>query len=398
MNILFLYERPIIQYMGGVQRVTHVLAEEMQRRGHNIVYLSTDYERRAGSKGNNSEGNNSNDTAIKQYFVIYNKNRDVIAKEYYNILKEEKIDIVINQKPHRDTDYLLSITPKEIKTISCIHIQPFNTQTYSGQILKHSKSYNWKNTLYLNVCRLLPWYYKQQERNIEIARINKALEVSDYLCLLSEHFIPRVLKYMPHIDKNRLIAVNNPAIIENITPQELVKEKIIIWVGRQSNAQKNVPAFIDVWKIVSQNNRDWRAVIIGSGSDMEYNKTYAKKNGVERLEFAGLQKNVEQFYKKANFIGMTSTYEGWGMVLTEAMSYGCIPFAYDTYESVHDIIDDGKNGIIVKPFDKKEMARRIQEIIDDNEKFATMQNAALEKVKTFSVENIVDKWEEIFKL
>ena len=203
---------------------------------------------------------------------------------------------------------------------------------------------------------------------------------------------------MPHIDKNRLIAVNNPAIIENITPQELVKEKIIIWVGRQSNAQKNVPAFIDVWKIVSQNNRDWRAVIIGSGSDMEYNKAYAKKNGVERLEFAGLQKNVEQFYKKANFIGMTSTYEGWGMVLTEAMSYGCIPFAYDTYESVHDIIDDGKNGIIVKPFDKKEMARRIQEIIDDNEKFATMQNAALEKVKTFSVENIVDKWEEIFKL
>ena len=95
---------------------------------------------------------------------------------------------------------------------------------------------------------------------------------------------------------------------------------------------------------------------------------------------------------------MTSTHEGWGMVLTEAMSYGCVPFVYDTYESLHDIIDDGKNGIIAKPFDKKEMARRIQEAIDDGKKFTAMQNATVEKVKSFSIEQIVDKWETIFKL
>ena len=172
----------------------------------------------------------------------------------------------------------------------------------------------------------------------------------------------------------------------------------MIWVGRQENLSKNLPEFIDVWKIVSQNNPDWRAIIIGGGCDMEYNRNYAKKNGVERLEFAGTQKDVEQYYKKASFIGMTSINEGWGMVLNEGMSYGCVPFAYDTYESLNDIIDDDKNGIIVKPFDKKGMSRRLQEIIDNKEKFAIMQKAALEKVKTFSVENIVDKWEEIFKL
>ena len=221
--------------------------------------------------------------------------------------------------------------------------------------------------------------------------------MSNYLCLLSEHYIPRVLKYMPDIDKNRLIAVNNPAIIENINPQ-YVKEKIIIWVGRQENASKNIPAFIDIWNILSRNNKDWRAIIVGDGCDMQYNKNYAKKKNVERLNFVGMQKDVTHYYNTASFLGLTSLSEGFPMVLIEAMGNGCVPFAYNTFESLNDIIDDGKNGIIVKPFNKKEMARRIQEVIDDNEKFAAMQKAAIEKAKTFSVENIVDKWEEVFKL
>lgn len=393
MNILFLYVRPIIPHLGGVQRVTHMLAAEMLRRGHNVVFLSTDYEYRIG----NNE-NYANATIARQYFVILKNDKNTITKEYHSILQEEEIDIVINQQPCSDTHFLLSITPKAIKRITCLHIQPFCTQTYAKELLKHKQQKNWKGCLYINFCRLFPGYYKRQGRNIEIARLNKTLGVSDYLCLLSDKFIPRVLKYMPHIKKNRLIAVNNPAIIENIATKEYVKEKIIIWVGRQENTQKNIPAFIDIWDVLSKQNKDWKAIIIGDGPDLQYNKNYAERNKVERLEFAGKQQAVAQFYKKASFIGMTSTYEGWGMVLTEAMNYGCVPFAYDTYESLHDIIEDNQNGIIVKPFNKKEMARRIQEFIDNNDKYVTMQQNAIEKVQTFSIVKIVDKWEEIFKL
>lgn len=374
--------------MGGVQRVTEILTRELLYRSHNVVFLST----------NDNPAKYDYKYIAKQYYIDCNKDYNAINKEYERILSEENIEIVINQEPRPDTHYLLSITPKEIKKITCLHIQPFFTQTYVKERLKYMQPKNWKEWLYINFCRLFPRYNKRQGHNIEIARLNKSLEVSNDLCLLSEHYIPRVLKYMPDIDNNRLIAVNNPAIIENINPQKYIKEKIIIWVGRQENDSKNIPAFIDIWNILSRNNKDWRAIIVGDGRDMQYNKNYAKKKSVERLEFAGRQQDVSQFYKKASYIGMTSTYEGWGMVLTEAMSYGCVPFAYATYESLHDIIDDGKNGIIVKPFNKEEMARRIQEVIDDNEKFAAMQKAAIEKAKTFSVENIVDKWEEVFKL
>ena len=388
MNILYIFQDTIIPHKGGVQRVTEILTQELLQRGHKVVFLST----------NDNPTIHDYKYIVKQYYIDCSKDINTINKEYKIILDKEEIEIVINQEPRIDTHYLLSITPKAIKKITCLHVQPFCTQTYAKELLKHMQPKTWKEWLYINFCRLFPGYYKRQGRNIEIARLNKSLEVSDYLCLLSDKFIPRVLKYMPHVKKNRLIAVNNPAIIENIATKEYVKGKTIVWVGRVSNAPKNVPAFIDIWDILSKQNKDWKAIIIGDGPDLQYNKDYAKRNKVERLEFAGRQQDVSQFYKKACYIGMTSTHEGWGMVLTEAMSYGCIPFAYATYESLHDIIDDGKNGIIAKPFDKKEMAKRIQEAIDDGNKFTAMQNAAVEKVKSFSIEQIVDKWETIFKL
>lgn len=393
MNILFLFTRPIIPHMGGVQRVTHMLTEEMIRRGHNVVFLSTGYEYRTG----NNE-NDANATIAKQYFLISNGNKDTIRKEYHDILKAKNINIVINQQPHPDAHFLLSITPKEIKKISCIHIQPFNTQTYAQTIIKNRQCSTWKGKLFNIIHKFFPGRFKRQTLEIETTRLSKSLAVSDFLCLLSEQFIPRVLRYMPQVDKKKLIAVNNPAEVIDFDIKECKKEKTILWVGRITNNPKNIPAFIDIWDILSKQNKDWKAIIIGDGPDLQYNKDYAKRNKVERLEFAGRQQDVTQFYQKASYIGMTSTYEGWGMVLTEAMSYGCVPFVYDTYESLHDIIDDGKNGIIAKPFNKEEMARRIQELIDNNDKYVAMQQNAIEKVKTFSIEKIVDKWEEIFKL
>lgn len=386
MNILFLFENTIIPHIGGVQRVTHVLTQELLRRGHSVAFLSTV----------ESPVEYSYEYIAKQYYINFKKEKESIEEEYHRILKEENIEIVINQEPRSDTHYLLSLTPKGIKKITCLHTQPFNTQSYAKLMLGYNKCHNWKSFLYVNFCRFFPIYYLKQTRIIERTRLYKSLEVSDFLCFLSKRFIPRVLKFMPNVDEKKLLAINNPVTFECLETSKCIKEKTIIWVGRQENYNKNIPAFIDIWEIISKNNKDWKAIIIGDGADKQYNIDYAKSKDVKRLEFAGIQENVIPFYQKASFIGVTSICEGWGMTLTEAMSYGCVPFAYNTYESICDIIDDNIDGIIVRPFDKKEMARRIQELIDDSEKYITMQKEAIKKVKNFSVENIVNQWEQVF--
>ena len=98
----------------------------------------------------------------------------------------------------------------------------------------------------------------------------------------------------------------------------------------------------------------------------------------------------------ASFVCLTSFYEGWGMSLTEGMSYGCIPFTFNNYGAASDIIDDDINGCLIKTFDEKDYANRLSELMSDENKRQEMSRAAIEKVKSFSVEKIVDKWESLF--
>ena len=133
---------------------------------------------------------------------------------------------------------------------------------------------------------------------------------------------------------------------------------------------------------------------MGGGPDQSMYEQMVIDMQLNRVTFYGFQ-NPEGYYKKSEIFCMTSNYEGFGMVLVEAMQYGCVPFAFNSFASLTDVIDDGENGIIIPTFDEDEYAERIV-------KFANMSDAqqltfrrnAVEKSKTFSVENIGKKWIE----
>ena len=141
-------------------------------------------------------------------------------------------------------------------------------------------------------------------------------------------------------------------------------------------------------------NPNWRAIVVGDGVDLQQTKSYANRLRVERIFFEGHQNDVGKYFSKAKFICCTSNYEGWPMVLIEAMQFGCIPISYNTFEAVYDIIDDGINGFIVN---KKilSMAKRIQQCIDGEYNLNNLSEQAQQKVNKFSVDIIVNQWEKI---
>ena len=124
---------------------------------------------------------------------------------------------------------------------------------------------------------------------------------------------------------------------------------------------------------------------------------YTSRRGIERVFFEGQQTNVEKYYKKASFICLTSQFEGWGMSLTEGMSFGCIPFTFDNYGAAYDIVDDNINGCLIHAFDLNEYANRLSVLMDDSSKREELSNAAREKSQMFSISTVVDKWENLFK-
>lgn len=67
---------------------------------------------------------------------------------------------------------------------------------------------------------------------------------------------------------------------------------------------------------------------------------------LEHVSFEGFQQ-PKPYYERASILLFTSEYEGFPLVLAECMSFGVIPVVYDSYSAVRDIIDDGKDGVVI---------------------------------------------------
>ena len=95
---------------------------------------------------------------------------------------------------------------------------------------------------------------------------------------------------------------------------------------------------------------------------------------------------------------MTSAYEGWGITLTEAQQMGVVPIAFDSYSSLHDIIEDGKNGVTVNNNDFEEYVEKLLWLMDHEEDRCGMAREAIVSSRRFSLEVILDRWENLFTL
>ena len=84
------------------------------------------------------------------------------------------------------------------------------------------------------------------------------------------------------------------------------------------------------------------------------------------------------------------------MVLVEAQGAGCVPFAFQSYASVGDIIDDGKNGVLVKPFDCDLYAKKLAHLMTNDTLRREMAVNAIEKAREFSREKIYGQWIDVF--
>ena len=98
-----------------------------------------------------------------------------------------------------------------------------------------------------------------------------------------------------------------------------------------------------IWQLFfrrcAEQNQDWHFEIYGDGTQKK--NVVALSDEYSNIFYKGVTNNVAEVLETATILIMTSSFEGWGLVLTEAMASGCIPMAFDSYLSVRDIIEDG---------------------------------------------------------
>lgn len=189
-----------------------------------------------------------------------------------------------------------------------------------------------------------------------------------------------------------------PNIIDIIHDQSYSKltNKIALFAGRFSY-QKGLERMLEAWKIVINKRNDWVLKLVGEGEQKKVLIEQCKMLGIEKtVIFKETTKNMMEEYRNASMFLMTSRYEGFGLVLVEAMQCGVPCISFDCPYGPADIIKNGENGILVGNENIEEFANAILKLIDDEDLRKKMGKAAIESSKDYLPERIMPQWIDLF--
>lgn len=202
-------------------------------------------------------------------------------------------------------------------------------------------------------------------------------------------------------DKEKWTELDNVSVIYNplsFYPETTseCKSKKVIAAGRYV-PQKGFDLLIDCWKIVAARHPDWTLAIYGDGERDELQariNTYGLQ-GKCVLEHA--VDNISEKYLESSIFVLSSRYEGFGMVIIEAMACGLPPVSFACPCGPKDIIRDGIDGLLVENGNIRQLADKICYLIENEDERKRMGQTARENVTRFSMENIGRQWDELFE-
>ena len=159
----------------------------------------------------------------------------------------------------------------------------------------------------------------------------------------------------------------------------LEKECVVLFVGRLTYADKRVDRLLRIWQSIEEHVPEWRLEIVGDGDDEERLKALSQELNLKRVSFEGRQQ-PQSYYDRAAIFCLTSSSEGWGLVITEAQANGVVPIAFACSGGVETLIaSSGVNGILVPPFDEEEYARQLLRLMQDDALRLSMQQNVLKR-------------------
>lgn len=399
MNILFTYVTPFHPARGGIGRVTDSLTREFIRRGHKVFYLI--YPSLMHPFG-------MDDTESFKFPVPieFTPDSNIESKEniafYKYFLERNQIDVVINQSGcSEDTHLWCNAIKWNIPVISCIHSCPARYMRNMWQTEIWPLRQDGIIEKLKRVARIA-LFYKTRKHYLISDRIEykQTIENTSKICLLSDKFYKNIEYFNIDFDySSKLCAIPNPnSFTENKLSDLHIseKKKQLLYVGLFNDA-KGTYRLINIWKRLYRKHPDWEMIIVGGGKPELESRIKRLGSKLPRLKFEGIKDNPLPYYKDASIFCMTSNFEGWGMVLTEAQQCGTVPLAFNSFASVKDIIQDGENGFLIKPFDIKEYAQKLDLLMSNDSIRETMARNAMESVKKFDVSNVANKWEKLFR-
>jgi glycosyltransferase involved in cell wall biosynthesis len=374
MKIVYIYTSFTIA--GGADRVVIEKANYLADHGYDIMIVTDSQKNRSPFFPISSKVKLCDlgiDFEIEYKYIppirifIYMKLMKRYKKKLQELLLKERPDFVITTLG-REIDFLTDINDGSIKIGESHIAKPYIRNLHLLDRIGLFHSYiakKWKKKVSAN-CKKLDALVLLTEN-----------DAKNWVNVKKTYIIPNPLPFYP----------NQSSTCDN---------KKAIFVGRMCE-QKGYDYLINAWSLVYIKHPDWILNIYGDGEEKKQIQNLILKKGLDKVIFLNeTTKDIQDKYLDSSIYILSSRYEGFGMVLLEAMACGVPCVAFDCPYGPADIIKNGEDGFIVNYLDIKELSHRICDIIENTEMRKKMGELAKQNVLRFNKDLIMKKWMDLF--
>lgn len=353
-NICFLVGN--LNNSGGTERVCSIIANSLDDIGYDVTIVSI-------SEGTNPFFPLNKKIKTHSLFPLLGRalyRFPAIIYKLRSYLKKEEVDILI-----------------VVETMSVL----FTLPATKGLSVKHIcwEHFNFKSDL--------------GKANRRLAR-QLAARYCDIVVTLTERDKQYWLKGAKC--KARILSIPNPSPYkpqEDINRQE---SKTVLAVGRLTY-QKGFDLLIRAWAEVANEKSDWNLVILGEGEDRLKLSNLIEKYQLEsKVVLAGKTSHVEEYYKNSDIFCLSSRFEGFPMVLLEALSFGLPIVSFDCDTGPAEILAD-TGALLVPNGNVKLLASKIIDLIGNDDLRDSISYKSKKKSEAYHVDNITTLWVKLFE-
>lgn len=220
-------------------------------------------------------------------------------------------------------------------------------------------------------------------------KMDKLVGQLDALVLLTQH------------DADSWSGLTKTVVIPNSLPffpekPSTCNQKQVIFVGRL-NEQKGLEYLVETWERVHQKHKDWTLQIYGDGDQRDLLHHLIREAKMEDTVIVNQPtRQIMDRYLESSIFLLTSRFEGFGMVLIEAMACGVPVVSFDCPWGPADIIKNGEDGFLVGYLNTIEAAEKVVQLIESPELRKEMGIRARENVQRYSRNTVMKQWIDLF--
>ena len=377
--------------IGGVQRVTAVIAKELAKE-HDVTIVTFD-----DADQKDTSLYNLYESSIKYRFFSYPKVSSA-KKKICRIIS----GIYLKSRPNArwcSDIYAHSSFPSELRNSLAAELKQGSYDVIIGvhaplaarlatiqKQLPNTKLIGWLHNSYEALFGDNSHYYIGAKRRRHYIYQFRKL---DNVVVLCQDDSNRFQKY----DK-----LFTPTVIYNpltLKPgnRSQGNSKRFLTIGRFTPLHKGIDLLIEAFHIFAQKNHDWQLDIVGGGEQKEtFLKIINRYQLEDRITIHPFTNKIQDFYSNAQVYVLSSRWEGMPLVLVEAMSHG-LPIITSDLPVCHEILDDF--GMYFPNSNIEGLAQRLEDATHIDWK--SKSEEAIKIAQRFDVKQIVEQWKQLIE-